>query len=207
MKRKNKVIIALAFLAFIGLLFQMDKDVKRKEQESALVQKNIETQIVNERDTSIRGRKRGQFEVYAPEAVTKDERENVLKSIAQKYADQGYEYFDIRLVPVNDPEYTTYFGYFGRATYDADGCGPSGRDCGNKKWVSRTSSHVLSDSDKSYINSFIKNHKATLYDFNNDPDNWTAEEQERLDREFLEGIARDLGVKPEDVSAFMVFPD
>lgn len=205
MKRKNKVIIALAFLAFIGLLFQMDKDVKRKEQESALVQKNIETQIVNERDTSIRGRKRGQFEVYAPDAITKDEREQVLKDVAKKYADKGYQYFDVRIVPVDDPEYTNYFGSFGNATYDVDGCGPSGRDCGKDKWRIKVSDYVLTDSNKAYMDSFIKNHKAILYDFNRDPDNWTAEKQQQLDKEFEEAIAKDLGVEPDDIPVFMIF--
>lgn len=217
LSRKKKIVFSAVgiFLALyiLGLIVgpppkKVNEEVVVAEVETPIKvveEKDIQITTINERDTSFAGRKRGQFEVYAPDAITKDEREKVLKDVAKKYADQGYQYFDIRIVPVDDPEYTTYFGNFANATYDVDGCGPSGRDCGKDKWRMKVSDYVLTNSNKAYMNSFIKNHKAILYDFNRDPDNWTAEKQEQLDKEFEEAIAKDLGVEPDDIPVFMIF--
>lgn len=167
--------------------------------------KNIDVNIFKERDTSFASRKRIQVDAYAPNAITNYEREKTLESIAQRYVDQGYDYTQVYLRPTAEADYNAIFGSFGFIEVIPDGCGLSGKDCNGKKLNKKISDYVLTEVDQNYIDAYIKNHRLILFDFNQDPENWTIEKSQELDNEFNEAMGKDLGVDPEDIPVFMIF--
>lgn len=209
--RKKFNIILFAFIIGIAMLFifvekpdEIEKSLQANTTGSEPT-KNISANIFKENDTSFSSRKRIQVDVYAPEAITKLQREQVLKNIAQRYVDQGYDYTQVYLRPTSEANYNANFGSLGFIEVIPDGCGVSGKDCGGDKIKIKVSDYVLKANDQKYMDSFVKNHKAILYDFNQDPDNWTQEKANELEQQFNEAIAKDLGVNPDDVPVFMVF--
>lgn len=172
---------------------------------SGVKAEEVEVDIISEKDTSFAGRKRAQIEVYAPIAKTAQDRELVLREFIKHYEKVGFQYTQIFIRPTGDPDYYSSFGMLGSVEYSVDGCGVSGKDCGQDKWKIKTSDYFITDDDQKYMDAYIKNHRAILFDFNRDPDNWSLEKANKLEEEFNKALAKDLGVEPEDVPVFMIF--
>lgn len=162
-------------------------------------------EIISEKDTSFSGRKRAQIEVYAPIAKNAHDRELVLREFIKHYEKAGFQYTQIFIRPTSDPDYYSSFGMLGSVEYSVDGCGVSGKNCGQDKWKIKTSDYFITDDDQKYMDFYIKNHRAILLDFNRDPDNWSLDKAEELEEKFNKALANDLGVEPDDIPVFMIF--
>ena len=172
---------------------------------SGVQAEEIEVEIISEKDTSFSGRKRIQLEVYAPIAKNAHDRELVLREFIKHSEKAGFQYTQVFIRPIGDPDYYASFGMLGSVEYSVDGCGVSGKDCGQDKWKIKTSDYFITDDDQEYMDFYIKNHRAILLDFNRDPDNWSLERAEELEEKFNKTLAKDLGVDVDNLPMFMVF--
>lgn len=98
-------------------------------------------------------------DIYAPEAVTKSDREATLKLAAQSYEAKGYEFIQVILRPSSHAEFTNNFGSLGIATYSVDGCNLQGLQCKDEKWNIKVTDYILTEKDYKNINDVVNDVK------------------------------------------------
>lgn len=165
--------------------------------------KNFEITTIKERNVRAFERRHIQVDVYVPEAITKKERESVLKDIAASYAAKNFQFIEVTLRPNADKSYYNRFGSLGKVEYSPDGCNFRGKHCGWTKWDTEISNHKITEEDENHMALYIKNHKNILYDFNLRRHE-NIEEVKKINLEFRAAMANDLGISPGEYQPFQI---